>query len=136
VQVIDRGLTPHFKLSEMACQDGSPLLITPKVVEHAQRMEKFRIWYNRPIVPTSWHRSPDWNLRVNGSITSKHLEGIATDFLYPKEWQLFDKNRKKEFLYNVKEKWKSLDGGAVLVYSWGIHLDSRDYFVYKEMEVL
>jgi len=127
IKVYDGHVTPHFKLSEMMCNDGSPLPMTPEIIDHAQRMEKFRIWYNRPIIPTSWHRSPAHNQRVGGAKNSMHLKGIATDFPLPSDFQAFDIQRQQQFIDNIKTKWQSLGGGAMFYYPEKkfIHLDSR-----------
>ena len=125
-------LTKNFGLAEMACNDKARTLeITPELVDHAQRLQRFRDWFNRPMKINSWFRTRDYNKQIGGEPNSQHCLGVATDVALPDEYFSFDKNRKDEFLNNMKNKWQLLcqgDGlrGGVGFYSNFVHLDSRE----------
>jgi hypothetical protein len=59
--------------------------VTRKMLENAvhmaQYMDKVRDYFGKPIRVTSWLRVPKHNARVGGASSSKHLLGIAVDFV-------------------------------------------------------
>jgi len=58
--------------------------IEKNIIYTAQRMDKIRRLLNRPIIVSSWYRSPRVNQGVRGSQTSAHLDGLAVDFALKK----------------------------------------------------
>jgi uncharacterized protein YcbK (DUF882 family) len=132
VYLINDQLTPNFRLAEIACRDADKTLyLTPDVVKHAFRLQKFRDWYYRPMPVNSWYRTKKYNAEVGGATGSMHLRGIATDVALPEEFYDFSKSRKNEFLSNVKNKWSELCkldrlAGGVGFYDSFVHLDSRE----------
>ena len=127
------NLTKNFGLREMACNDpGNTLAITPALVDHAQRLQRFRDWYGKPMQVNSWYRTPEWNAKQAGSTKdSQHILGVATDVALPDEFFKMDPKRKEEFLQNIKAKWQLLcqtDGkrGGMGWYNSFIHFDSRE----------
>jgi uncharacterized protein YcbK (DUF882 family) len=50
-------------------------------IRMAQYMDKVRDYFGKPIRVTSWLRVPKHNARVGGASSSKHLLGIAVDFV-------------------------------------------------------
>jgi uncharacterized protein YcbK (DUF882 family) len=123
-------VTKNFSLEEMACKNANEVYLTPDTIRHAQRLQKFRDWYNRPIIVNSWYRTPEYNKKVGGAEKSQHVQGLATDCALPDEFFQFTKSRKEEFLSNVKAKWQELVrldnlGGGVGFYDSFFHLDSR-----------
>jgi len=126
---ITGNITKNFSLEEMACKDGT-LIITPETVEHAWRLQKFREWYNRPMIINSWYRSPAHNAKVGGEKNSQHILGIACDIALHAEFKGYPLQRQNEYLSNIKAKWQELCakdglGGGVGYYKTFIHLDSR-----------
>jgi uncharacterized protein YcbK (DUF882 family) len=128
---VEGRLVDNFSLEEMMCRDGS-LVLTPQAVEHAQRLQKFRLWYNRHMKVNSWYRSPDYNKHIGGAPKSKHMECIATDIALPYEFSAFSAQRKREFITNLRNKWAELCkedglGGGFGYYkeSSFFHCDSR-----------
>lgn len=87
-------LTQHFNLHEATYSakaislelDNQPNereLETIKIT--AAKMELVRkVLGNRPIIVTSWFRSPKLNQAVGGSPTSQHQRGEAVDFKCPR----------------------------------------------------
>ena len=127
--MITGRVVKNFTIDDMMCKDGT-LIITPESIEHAQRLQKFRDWYNRAMNVNSWYRSPTYNKKVGGSPKSQHMQAIATDIDLPDEYFKMDKVRKQLFLNNIKSKWEELCkkdglGGGVGWYSEFYHLDSR-----------
>ncbi len=122
-------LVKNFSLSEMACKDKNRTLVfSPELVEHAQRMQKLREWYNKPMIVNSWYRTEEYNKSVGGSSKSQHLKGTATDVALPAEFKTFTVERKREWITNMREKWHSLcnGGGGFGLYDTFIHIDSRE----------
>lgn len=109
IDVLGAGyITPHFRLSEFVHHndDGScEIYFNVFFFDFVKMLEKFRVWYNRPINITSGYRPPDYNESVGGSPNSSHLESLAIDFPLPFGFDGFSYDRKCKFLENVKEKW-------------------------------
>lgn len=104
-------LTPHFKLREFVHRhpDGSgEIYFTCTFFDFVQMLEEFRVWYNRPINITSGYRPPEYNVSVGGSPNSSHLKSLAVDFPLPAAFAGYSLPRKREFLQNVQDKWKSI----------------------------
>ena len=130
IKLYDGQVVPHFNIDEFKCKDNNEMVLNNKVIDHIQRLEKFRVWYNRVMIVTSGYRTPKYNRKVGGSPNSKHIEGVASDILLPDEFYSFNEYRQNEFLNNVKSKWIKLCdsdglGGGVGFYDTFFHLDSR-----------
>lgn len=131
IQVFDGQITPHFNINEFRCRVNGEVIINADVIAHIQRLEKFRVWYNRAITVNSGYRTPEHNKAIGGSPKSQHMLGVATDIALPmSEFSTFTKERKEQFLQNVKKKWTELCnadglGGGVGFYDAFFHLDSR-----------
>lgn len=125
---ISGNIVKNFSLSEMACNDSArTLVITPELVKHAQNLQKFREWYNKPMHVNSWYRTPEYNKQVGGATKSQHLNGMATDIALPSDFNSMTATRKKEWMNNMKSKWHSIcnGGGGFGIYDTFIHVDSR-----------
>ncbi len=75
----------HFNWAE-ATKNGTRIPNNEKIVkgilEAANFMEEVRDYFgNKPITVNSWYRDPVSNKKVGGEENSKHLEGIAVDFV-------------------------------------------------------
>jgi len=126
--MITGRLVEHFTLDEMMCRNGT-LVLTPEAVQHAQRLEKLRLWYALPMHVNSWYRSLEYNRTLPDSTDkSQHILGLATDISLPKEFFKFSKQRQEEFINNMKEKWFQLCecGGGFGIYPTFFHIDSRE----------
>jgi uncharacterized protein YcbK (DUF882 family) len=128
MKFLDDHITKNFRLAEIQCGTGE-ILLNEKVVAHAQRLQRFRDWYKRPIIVNSWYRTAEYNAKVGGVPKSQHIQGIATDCALPKEFFEYTKERQNEFLEHVKQFWvmTRTDGnmGGVGFYDTFFHLDSR-----------
>lgn len=124
--MITGKLVEHFTLQEMMCRDGS-LVLSPEAIAHAKRINALREWYNKPMTVNSWYRSPSYNKAIGGAPKSKHMDCIATDIALPKEYASFSKERKEQFISNMREKWFQLCeiGGGFGIYKTFMHFDSR-----------
>lgn len=130
VKLYDGQITKNFSISEFKCKANGEVLLNAKVLDHINRLQKFRSWYKRSMQINSGYRTKSYNARCGGSPKSKHMHGIATDFLLPDEFFGFTKARQEEFLNNILIKWLDLCesdglGGGVGLYDNFIHLDSR-----------
>ena len=115
-------LTKHFSQSEYMVGNTGDCPITREAYLQARMMEQFRKWLDRPIIVTSWYRSPALNKKVGGIATSNHLKGTATD------WHTNIKINKKEFIKYAK-KWRKICKahgvqGEAGLYTWGVHFGS------------
>lgn len=80
-------LTPHFRLAEARCKDGTPVptALNKRCRGHAFHLERIRhATGDRPIPVLSWYRTWSHNRAVGGASQSKHLDAIATD--HPSSW--------------------------------------------------
>lgn len=113
----------YFWWSEAACFDKARTVAkVENIIRQAQMMDEFREWWGRAIVPNSWYRTPEHNAAEGGASASQHMEGKATDF--PVE------NLTPELIEAIKRRWEMICykykvTGAMFVYDWGVHLDSR-----------
>ncbi|WP_432408573.1 D-Ala-D-Ala carboxypeptidase family metallohydrolase [Wukongibacter sp. M2B1] len=136
IQVFDGQITENFNISEFKCRANGEVLINAAVIDHIQRLQILREWYNRAINVNSGYRTPEYNKKIGGATNSFHMQGIASDIALPQEFYGFSKDRQNEFLSNIKNKWLELCkgvglGGGVGFYDTFIHLDSRPKGNYK-----
>ena len=102
----DNKITPHFYIWEFAHQAGKELYIDNEFIYNfVPALERFRVWYNRPINITSCYRPAAYNAAVGGSPDSAHLRAWAIDTPLPKDYYQMTAARKNEFLQNVKKRW-------------------------------
>lgn len=72
-------LSPHFRVGEFACKDGSDaVLISEELVD---MLEKLRSRLGCSININSGYRTVAHNRAVGGSLTSKHCYGLAADII-------------------------------------------------------
>lgn len=73
-----KQITPHFKVREFACSDGSdPVFVSTKLVEI---LEKIRTKFGQPVTVTSGYRTVSYNAKVDSSSSkSQHMYGLAAD---------------------------------------------------------
>jgi hypothetical protein len=129
VKLLSDRVTEHFRLSEFANhKDGGVMVVTPQVIEFIQMLERFRLWYGRPVNITSGYRTPSFNRQVGGASNSYHLKGLAIDFRLPMaEFNGYSRARQDEYLNNVKNKWYSICGehgksGSIIFYDTYLHM--------------
>lgn len=71
------ALSPHFKVWEFACRDGSDtVFVSPALVEV---LEKLRVHFGKPVVITSGYRTESHNKVCGGAAYSQHKCGMAAD---------------------------------------------------------
>lgn len=82
-------LSPHFKVSEAACHDGTPVprsdpqrgYLRHKAQHHAFNLERLRHRLGgKPLRILSWYRTPSYNAQIGGASESRHMFADATDF--------------------------------------------------------
>jgi uncharacterized protein YcbK (DUF882 family) len=85
--LVSRNISKNFKWGEVFIgirQDewgGVTKKMLDNAVRMAQYMEIVRTYFGKPIIVTSWLRVPKHNSRIGGSENSKHILGIAVDFV-------------------------------------------------------
>lgn len=137
IKVYDGQITRNLNISEFKCKANGEVLLNAVVIDHIQRLQKFRTWYNREMKVVSGYRTKEYNTKIGGSKNSKHVEGIASDIALPNEFYNFSKSRQDEFLNNIKDKWIQFCtedglGGGVGFYDTFFHIDSRSKGKYTD----
>lgn len=78
----DYKISPHFKLGEMACKDGSDkVLYSTELVE---RLEELRAYGGFTVSINSGYRTPAYNKKIGGASRSQHTLGTAADIVVKK----------------------------------------------------
>lgn len=83
-------ISKHFNMQEvikshtatrLGIDNSLPNNLLPNVRLVAEKiLEPVRVYFNRPIYPSSWYRSPKLNKVTGGSLKSDHCKGCAVDF--------------------------------------------------------
>lgn len=74
------NVTPHFKVREFACKDGSPIVLVN--LSLANLLETIRNHFGVPVTINSAYRTVAYNSRVSGSSSeSQHCNGNAADIV-------------------------------------------------------
>lgn len=76
----EKALSPHFKVKEFRCQDGTDII--PIDLNLISKLEAL---YSRlgcySIVITSGYRTPAYSVKVGGYATDQHTKGTAADII-------------------------------------------------------
>lgn len=73
------ALTPHFKVREFACSDGSDtIFISPDLVT---TLEQIRKHFGAPVIINSGYRTETYNKKIGGATYSQHKYGTAADIV-------------------------------------------------------
>jgi len=115
-------ITAHFRLSEVACKDGTPYpeeWIQGRLFPLFTAAEWIRDRCGFPLVISSGYRTPQYNRSIGGARYSQHVQGLALD-LHP------GKGGRLETLQNVVQDAK-INGlvTGVGFYSDFVHIDRR-----------
>jgi len=73
----NKQLSKNFKVREFACNDGSDAVFVSQAL--VDILQAVRDHFEKPVTITSAYRTPDYNLRVDGSKYSQHTYGLAAD---------------------------------------------------------
>lgn len=83
-------LTVNFTLEELTAtqhrliDNTPPAWVKENLERLADELEAVRkVLRNRPILVSSGYRSPELNKAVGGSKSSRHMQGLAADFICP-----------------------------------------------------
>lgn len=80
----DKKLSPHFRESEFRCRcRRADCDAKPMSKAFMERLERLRVDWGKPMLPTSGSRCGHWNQLQGGATLSMHLEGRAVDFYFP-----------------------------------------------------
>lgn len=110
-----KQITPHFKVREFACSDGSdPVFISTTLVE---LLENIRVHFGAAVHIHSGYRTVSFNSSLkDSSKKSQHMFGLAAD--------LHVDGHTHQEIYNYACQLLG-DHGGVGLYSWGVHIDVR-----------
>lgn len=78
----DYKISPHFKLSEMACKDGSDKVLYS--TELMAKLEELRAYGGFTVSINSGYRTPAYNKKIGGASRSQHVLGTAADIVVKK----------------------------------------------------
>ena len=73
-----KQITPHFKVREFACSDGSDVVFVATSL--VDILEAIRVHFGRLVTVTSGYRTVSYNASIkNSSKKSQHCNGLAAD---------------------------------------------------------
>ena len=110
-----KQITPHFKVREFACSDGSDVVFVATSL--VDILEAIRVHFGRPVTITSGYRTVSYNAGLkNSSKKSQHCNGLAADI------KVEGHTPKEVYDYAC-----SLlgDHGGVGIYNTFVHVDVR-----------
>lgn len=110
-----KQITPHFKVREFACSDGSDVVFVATSL--VDILEAIRVHFGRPVTITSGYRTVSYNASLkNSSKKSQHCNGLAADI------KVEGHTPKEVYDYAC-----SLlgDHGGVGIYNTFVHVDVR-----------
>lgn len=84
----DYKISPHFKLGEMACKDGSDKVLYS--TELMEKLEELRAYGGFTVSINSGYRTKAYNSRIGGASKSQHIQGTAADVVVKKDGQVVD----------------------------------------------
>lgn len=76
-------ISDHFKLYEMACEDGSDKVLYS--TDLLNKLEQLRAYGGFTITINSGYRSASHNKKVGGATNSQHTKGTAADIVVKKD---------------------------------------------------
>lgn len=111
----EQHITPHFKVKEFACSDGSRVVFISLDLVNLE--ESARVHFGRPMHNNSGYRTVSYNQTVkSSSANSKHTYGLAVD-CWAEGVSVAD-------LYSFFDKALG-DHGGVIIYDSFVHVDMR-----------
>lgn len=111
----DSNISPHFKIREFACSDGSDkVLIDDDLVN---QLENIRNHFGKPLHINSGYRTPSYNVTLLGaSKKSQHMTGRAADI-----WvEGVDTLTLYRYCLAIMPGW-----GGIGIYNTFVHFDTR-----------
>jgi uncharacterized protein YcbK (DUF882 family) len=102
-------LTPHFALIELACNDGTPMVLVHPSLLVALELIRHAIG---PLIVRSGYRTAAYNETIGGAENSYHMTGMAAD--------LASRSATPEAIGDAA---RALDVGGLKVYDGFVHVD-------------
>lgn len=119
----DYKISPHFKLSEMACKDGSDKVLYS--TELMAKLEELRAYGGFTVSINSGYRTPAHNRKIGGASRSQHVLGTAADIVVRKNGSVV--NTKKVCCLCQSLGFK----GIGYISTNAIHVDMRTSGIYR-----
>lgn len=108
-------ITPHMRVKEFACKDGSAIIFVDNYM--VQILEMVRTKIGKPIIITSGYRTPAHNAKVGGAEYSYHMRGMAVDIRVDG----VTPQKLAKVIDNIVP-----DACGIIVYNNWVHFDTRD----------
>lgn len=122
----DYKISPHFKLSEMACKDGSDKVLYS--TELMAKLEELRAYGGFTVSINSGYRTPTYNKKIHGASRSQHVLGTAADIVVKKNGAVV--NAKKVCCLCQHLGFK----GVAWISYRAVHVDMRTSGIYRGTE--
>jgi len=116
-------ITPHFSLSEVACNDGTPYppeWIESRLKPLLEAAEWVRERYGFPIKISSGYRTPWYNRKIGGAKFSQHVQGTALDMT-----TVQGRGKLKDLIQAVMDARINGYCSGVGIYNGFVHMDQR-----------
>lgn len=78
--VQSKQLTEHFKYSEFFCPDSNTLKLDNKLPLYLEAL-MYKLGAKKAVI-TSGYRTPDYSVKIGGTRTDKHTQGMAADVVF------------------------------------------------------
>ena len=116
--------TENFQWKEFACKDGSDFFKIDK--DLMPIVQRFREYVEAPVQISSAYRNEAYNRKVGGVNGSYHTTGQAIDIPYLSSFKYLNDPYKMAAFFNT------LKVPSIIVYDWGVHIDTRGYVNHLE----
>lgn len=120
----DKKASENFYLREFACKDGSDYFKIDN--DLFPIIQRFRQYVESPVTISSAYRNENYNKQVGGASGSYHVKGQAIDVLFNSNFKYLKSP------YKMAEFFNTLKVPSIILYDWGVHIDTRDYINHIE----
>lgn len=129
INIVGEKITRSLKRCDICCKGGEEVFILNNhTLEHINRVQQLLDWYGFDLKVKAWQVDCNSKIENMENLNSKHIEGIATDFYFPKSWKNFNRIMKRKLINDIRKEWFYLGSwtGGFALYDDHFHIDSRD----------
>ena len=112
-------VSDNFQRHEFACKCGNNCGHIAVDIVLLELLQNVRDHFSKPITITSGNRCPEHNTNINGSKTSQHMKGLASDIQV--------KDTTPETVYNYIES-MFINKYGLGLYDTFVHIDVRENY--------
>lgn len=109
----------NFQLKEFACNDGSDYFKMDTDLYPC--LQRFRDYVETGVYISSAYRNEEYNREVGGANGSYHTLGQAVDIPFDETFNYLHSP------YDMAKFFKTIKMPSIILYDWGIHIDTRPY---------